>query len=130
MEILNTPIKLIDNGELLWIEQVEKSIGKNVVLITAEKNNEIHGFAHGQLKLGPDYFGNPLIGHIAHIYVSKETRQAGIGREIYEKLHSWFLEKKVSSIELQVVSENEGALKFWNKMGFKKEILQLRHVLA
>lgn len=130
LESMNTSFKLIEKGEFLWIEQIEKSIGKTSVLVTAEKNNEIHGFAYGQIKLGPDYFGNPLIGFVAHFYVTKEARQSGIGRKIYKELHAWFLEKNVRSIELQVVNANQAALKFWHRMGFKDELNQLRQVLG
>jgi GNAT superfamily N-acetyltransferase len=127
LKTLNTPLPLIENGELLWAEQVEKSIGKTSALVIASNQDKVIGFGHAQLKLSPDYHGSQRIGFIAHFYVEKDSRLAGTGRKIYEELHKWFLEKNIQSIELQVINANEAAMKFWQKMGFKDELRQLRY---
>ncbi len=41
----------------------------------------------------------------------------------------WFAKQNVHSIELQVLSGNQPAIGFWEKLGYASELLQCRKVL-
>ncbi len=119
-------LPLAENGAELWMDTVRNTLGKFGLLCVAVDKETVQGFAHGALKFGPDYLGNPKIGVVTHIFVRDSLRQAGIGAEMLRNLEKWFAEKNVHSIELQVVSGNDYAMEFWEKMGYEKELFQYR----
>jgi ribosomal protein S18 acetylase RimI-like enzyme len=119
-------LPLAENGAELWINSQKNTLGKFALLCISLEEDEVTGFGHAAVKFGPDYLGSPKIGVLTHIYVKESKRRSGTGAALLECLENWFAEKKVHSIELQVVSENDSAIKFWKKNNYQQELLQFR----
>ena len=119
-------LELAENGAELWLASLRNTLGKFGILCVAVEYEKVIGFAHGALKFGPDYLGSPKIGLITHIYVREETQKKGTGEALVNALYDWFREKKVGSVELQVISGNSKGIAFWEKLGFTRELFQYR----
>lgn len=59
------------------------------------------------------------------IGVSKKFQKKGIGTELFHELEKIAKEKGISKIELNVWNFNQGALKFYQKLGFKIKSMRL-----
>lgn len=121
---------LSEDGGRIWRSSIEKTIGKYSVLIVAIQNEEIVAFAHGSLRFAPEFMGAKKVGVVNYIYVNPELRNQNIGFELYTRVENWFKERQVHSCELQVLVLNTSAINFWQSMGFNKELLQMRKMLA
>ncbi|MFN5182251.1 MAG: GNAT family N-acetyltransferase [Bacteroidota bacterium] len=119
-------LPLASKGNELWLDALKRSVGKTSILIIAEFSGKPIGFAHGQLKISPDYLGNLRIGTVAHFYIKKPNRGGDTATLMFTEMINWFKEKNVHSIELQVLKNNYTAEKFWKKMGFEEELNQMR----
>ncbi len=119
-------MELAPGGGRMWCEGVERGLERFGRLVVAEHEGRMVGFAQGLIKLAPEYLGGALIGHIAHVYVAPESRGHGLGHQMVEQLHIWFVERKVTSMELQVLARNEAGQAFWEAMGYRLELLQYR----
>ncbi len=119
-------IPLADTGADKWTQGIQSTLGKFGALAVAYEDNKLIAFAHGALKFLPDYLGNLRTGVITHIFVKPEYREQQLGLKLVHMLEKWFSEKKVYSIELQVVSGNAGAMDFWEKAGYTLELHQFR----
>jgi len=66
------------------------------------------------------------ISHRAYIVIGilRDYRGKKIGVKLFEELEKWALENRVTRLELTVMEHNEGAIKLYKKMGFKKEGLK------
>lgn len=73
-------------------------------IFVAEEDGEILGFAAVQ---GEDYLGA--------LFVSEEYWRKGIGKRLLNRC-----KKRYERLILNVYAENEGAVVFYEKMGFKK----------
>jgi len=122
-------IPLADNGASIWRESVTRTLGRLSVLGIATRGDSVVGFAHGAVALLPAYLGGARIGQVNHVFVSPALRSGGIGRRLLDVLETWFHARGVSSLELQVLSRNEGAVRFWEREGFERELLQMRRGL-
>ena len=118
-------LELADDGMDKWMTGMKSALGRFGVLAVAVREGQLVGFAHGALKLLPDYLGGHKAGIITHIYVSAPYRSRKVGRKLVEILEDWFAEKQVHSIELQVISKNP-ARRFWEKTGYGLELYQYR----
>lgn len=60
-------------------------------------------------------------GHIISIAVEEKSRRRGIGSEMVKTALKIFKKYNVKKIKLEVRSNNNGAKKFYEKMGFKHQ---------
>lgn len=119
-------LSLNENGSTLWLESVKRMVNRMGILLIATKGDEVVGFAQASLKFAPDYLGSVKIGFINHVFVLPELRKEGVGKKLINLLIKLLKEKEIHSVELQVLSKNSIGRKFWNEMGFKEELLQMR----
>jgi ribosomal protein S18 acetylase RimI-like enzyme len=112
-----------------WIASFERTLGRFSFLWVAEEGSEIQGFLLGRLKKAPAYLGGVLIGEISDLYVGEELRGQGIGRELVDTAMQHFRSFKVHSVEVQVMSQNESGIAFWNSLGFKEEVVLVRRMI-
>ena len=100
---------------------------KNSFNYVYEENNIIKGyimFTTKEVGLIP-FMNNRTILFIDDIVVDKNYHNAGIGTKLFT-----FIEEKakllnINSIELNVWNLNEEAIKFYEKMGFKAQRMQM-----
>ncbi len=111
---------LADNARQEWIKFMEESMEKNnIISFVAEEKGEIIGFISVSLRRRARIFKLKNIGAIMDLTVKKERRHEGIGRSLVLRAESWIRERGFDLAVLTVAPENEGAMKFWNKMGYK-----------
>ena len=119
-------LPLSESGTEKWLKTTRNTSGKYGLVVLAKDEGKAVGFAHGLIKFLPDYLGGFAVGSITHVYVDDDARRLGIGKALVNILEDWFRMKKVHSIELQVISGNPTAKKFWKNLGYKEELLQYR----
>jgi ribosomal protein S18 acetylase RimI-like enzyme len=119
-------LDLAEQGADKWLSSISQGLGRFGILYACHSDHEMLGFAHGALRLTPDYLGSKKVGVITHVFVKKEIRKKGAGRMLIQALEQWFSEQKVDSVELQVLAQNKSAIKFWESSGYQKELLQYR----
>lgn len=118
-------LPLSDDGADKWSEGLHATLGRFAVLVVAEEEGKLVGFAHGALKFLPDYLGSLRTGTITHLFVKPTHRGQDIGSKLVVMLEDWFEQKKVHSVELQVITGNP-ARDFWEKAGYVQELVQYR----
>jgi RimJ/RimL family protein N-acetyltransferase len=103
------------------IEQMRDRIvsmsGSNGIIFLIEDENKIGGFLAAQRG------GANRIRHSAYIVIGmlKEYRGKKLGTKLFKELEKWAAENKIIRLDLTVVKNNEGAIKLYEKVGFKKE---------
>ncbi|NQT78717.1 MAG: GNAT family N-acetyltransferase [Bacteroidetes bacterium] len=123
-------LTLTGDGPQKWLDSVKKSLGRFGVLYISVSEKGISGFAHGSLRLTPDFLGNKKVGVITHVFVKDVERREGAGKALVSSLEKWFADQQVHSVELQVLSANLPALGFWKKLGYQTELQQYRKLAA
>jgi len=129
MDNKDLKITLCKNGEKIWINSIKHSLGKlNMVFIATDKS-KIIGFAAGNIRLGPSFLGNVKIGYISHVFVLPKYRGSKVGNMLSANLISWFKNKKVNLVELEVLNKNTTALNFWEKLGFEVDNVSMKKII-
>lgn len=65
-------------------------------------------------------FPSKTIMYICFIYISKENRYRGYGKELVDSLSVYFKKKEFKAIRIAVSLKNWNGIKFWYKCGFNK----------
>jgi GNAT superfamily N-acetyltransferase len=118
-------LQLSSDGADKWFSGALNTLGRFGIFAVAIQKGNLNGFAHGALKFLPDYLGGYKTGIVTHIFVSPIYRNLHIGQKLLNLLEDWFIEKKVHSIEIQVIQGND-ARDFWEKSGYGLELFQYR----
>lgn len=94
---------------------------ENAVIFLAKEENQYIGFAHCQLRY--DYVEGTEtspVGYLEGIYVMKEYRKKGIGKELIGQCENWSREKGCAEFASDIELENVDSFKFHLKVGFKE----------
>lgn len=88
-------------------------------VFVAEDNKSVVGYVAGTLEKRPPVYEVRERGRILEIFVLEEYRGHGVGRELTERMLSWFKERGIENVELIVDSRNDLAQNLWKSLGFE-----------
>lgn len=97
-----------------WTSGANRFSGLGEVLLAAQQDKFL--LAIGGLNIDP-YVHEPGIGRIRHLYVHRDFRRAGVGRQLAEKLIALATDH---FDRLTLRTENPSAFLFYESLGFQK----------
>ena len=98
-------------------------------LFVATINNEIVGSGYGLIKQNKNHFAHKEHGYVGFMFVKDEHRGKGISKLILNTIFDWFKNRGIKETRLQVYQENSSAIKAYEKVGFKKNLIEMLHYL-
>ena len=107
---------------------------ERVVFVAEEKvgkmgRGRIVGYVSGKIERKERIFGACEYGYIADIYVVPALRKKGVAALLMDAIENFFIKRKMRYVELQVLSGNAAALRFYEKQGWSEYRKNLRKVL-
>ena len=115
------PQDLLNYYDLTFsVDKIEKSLDKpdNVFWI-AFVNRLPVGYAKLKLNSGSEFINSDSVCQLQKIYVLKDFLSTGIGYKLQEQLLDKAKELKFEQIWLSVLNDNERAIRFYEKNGFR-----------
>jgi ribosomal-protein-alanine N-acetyltransferase len=73
---------------------------------------------------------NPPLAHIITLDVAEKERRRGVGTALLEQLESNLAARGVRSILLETANDNEAAVAFWKRHGYRIEATLKRYYLG
>ena len=90
--------------------------------VIAEESGRIVGFAVSE--------ENPPLAHIITLDVTEKHRRLGVGAALLQQLESNLAARGVRSILLETANDNEAAVAFWKRYGYRIEATLKRYYLG
>ncbi|CDL85847.1 GNAT family N-acetyltransferase [Xenorhabdus cabanillasii] len=95
---------------------------KFYLLVAEDDNGNIKGFCIAQENKTPPF--NSIIPrtycYIIDLIVSRDVRSQGIGQQLLAEIKKWAKENNHTHLELNVLSENVAATRFYEREGYKE----------
>lgn len=114
------PISYYDIKKLL-----SDSSSKVVVAVIDDK---IVGSGFGIILKAKDYLAHKKYVNLHFMFTEPEYRGRGINTLIINDLKEWAFAQEIFEIRLTVYEDNSSAMKAYEKVGFKKHIIEMRLV--
>jgi len=73
---------------------------------------------------------NPPLAHIITLDVAEKQRRRGVGTALLQKLEANLALREVRSILLETATDNEAAVAFWQRHGYRIEAVLKRYYLG
>lgn len=112
------PISYYNLGELINSENAE--------VLVAEYSKKIVASGYAKTKKARHYLDHENYTYLGFMFTRPEFRGRGINKKIIEVLREWSLSKGLKEIRLTVYDDNVGAIKAYEKTGFKKHLIEMR----
>ena len=117
---------LIQEGKLEYYD-ISKLIADtdNVTVLIAEIEGEPVGCGLAQIKENDLCYNEKTYGYIGLMYVDEANRGNNIGGLIIQELVNWIHGKGINEVHLKVYASNQGAIKAYEKYGFKNYVHEM-----
>lgn len=86
----------------------------------ANEAGEVVGFLSGEIREGSPAFSPKTWAAVEDIYVTREHRSRGLGRDLLDACAEWARDNGANGVSLQVAAGNERARKFYDNLGFRE----------
>jgi GNAT superfamily N-acetyltransferase len=97
---------------------------ENAVVLVAEDEGEVVGMAYGEVRV-PSRFSDERAFELSGVVVRAGYRGRGVGRELVREAARFAGSVGVDWIELKTFAPNQGAMEFWETLGFTPRVVQM-----
>lgn len=112
------PISYYDIGEM--IQDTEACV------LVAEIDGGVVASGYAIPKRARHYLDHEFYAYLGFMYTDENFRGKGINAQIVGELKQWSQDQGYKEIRLTVYNENLPAIKAYEKVGFKKHIIEMR----
>ncbi len=116
----------IRTGHLHYYDLKEFIANKEAKVVVAVVDGQIVSSGFGIAKVARSYLDHEQYAYLGFMYTLPEYRGKGINGKIVEVLTKWAQSKRLMEIRLTVYQDNDPAIIAYEKVGFKKHIIEMR----
>jgi ribosomal protein S18 acetylase RimI-like enzyme len=87
-------------------------------VLIAQAGGQVVGYIIGHVAEINPVLAKPDYGYVTDICVSPQWRRHGVGRRLFKAVRSWFRQRRLATVQLNVAALNATAQAFWRAMGF------------
>ncbi len=102
---------------------------EEVLVLVAEEAGELIASGYARIADFKNYYKYDKFAYLGFMYTVPESRGKGVNKMIMEALLSWCKERGMEEVRLDVFAENAGAIRAYEKVGFKQHLIKMRRSL-
>lgn len=111
--------EVIEDANDKAIEYLKNSLGsQNVLVLVAVKNKKVIGILRAEIRERV-FYKPKKDGHITDFYILPEYRRKALGHRMLEQASSILRRRGAEMVTAEVPAQNEIAVKFYTKRGFR-----------
>ena len=95
-------------------------------VFVVEIDNQIMASGYAKIKDDRHYLKHSKQGYLGFMFVPKAQRGQGLNKLIVDALLRWCKNRHIFEIRLDVYNDNTPAIKAYEKVGFKKHMINMR----
>ena len=95
-----------------------------VVLVAEDDEGEIVGMAYGETRV-PSRFSDERALEVSGVVVRGGYRGRGVGHELVREAAAFARDRDIDWVEIKTFTPNQGAMAFWEKLGFTPRVVQM-----
>ncbi|WP_127018397.1 GNAT family N-acetyltransferase [Flagellimonas beolgyonensis] len=116
--IKEDPVSYYDLGQMIQDSKAH--------VVVAELDGKIVASGYAIPKKARHYLDHEWYAYLGFMYTDENYRGRGINALVVEALKQWSVKNGFKEIRLTVYSDNLPAIKAYEKVGFKKHIIEMR----
>lgn len=113
-------------GEINYYDLAAYVKDPNVEVLVAVLEEEIIASGYAKIKASRSIEVPEKHAYLGFMYVKPEHRRKGVNRILMQALLDWAKSKNLKEVRLDVYSENESAVRAYEKTGFRALLTEMR----
>jgi GNAT superfamily N-acetyltransferase len=101
-------------------------LSEDVFVAVAVNGDEVVGSGYARIEAADPYLKHKKFAYLGFMYVNENARGEGVNGLVVEALNTWIRSQGVDEVRLDVYYENPGAIRAYEKVGFKKLLINMR----
>lgn len=119
----------LKEGKISYYD-IEKMISaSDVEVVVAVLNEQIIGSGYAQIENAKPYLNHKSYAYLGFMFTHPDHRGQGVNTLIIDALTNWVRSQDIFEMRLDVYSDNPSAIKAYEKVGFKKHLINMRVAL-
>jgi len=98
----------------------------DIKIVVAEIESTIVGSGYARIEAAKPYLKHSNYAYLGFMYTGPKHRGKGVNAKIIEALKEWCRSHDITELRLDVYSDNPSAIRAYEKVGFKKHLLNMR----
>jgi ribosomal protein S18 acetylase RimI-like enzyme len=116
----------LQSGHIHYYDIKEMITAPHIEIVVAELNEEIIACGYARIEKSKPYFNHQQHAYLGFMYVLPEHRGKGVNQKIMDVLKTWAKKQNVLELRLQVYNDNTSAIHAYEKIGFSKNMIEMR----
>ena len=116
----------IREGDIAYYDIPDLVTNSNSDVFIVEINNHIVASGYAKIKSDRHYLKHERQGYLGFMFVSNEHRGKQLNKLIINTLLEWCKSRGIFEIRLDVYDDNIPAIRAYEKVGFKKHMINMR----
>ncbi|WP_281238913.1 GNAT family N-acetyltransferase [Flavobacterium praedii] len=116
----------LKEGEISYYDLKKMITAHDVEVVVAVLNDQIIGSGYARINNAKSYLNHELFAYLGFMYTHPDHRGKGVNKQIIEALSNWIRSQGIFEIRLDVYNDNPSAIKAYEKVGFKKHLINMR----
>lgn len=98
----------------------------HIQLMVAEVDGKLIGSGYARIEASKPYLQHRGQAYLGFMFVEPAHRGRGVNKAIMEALETWAFQQGVTELRLEVYAENVPAINAYEKVGFKRHMVEMR----
>lgn len=117
-------------AEKIHYYDIEKMISApHIQIVVAEIDLELIGSGYARIEVAKPYLNHLNYAYLGFMYTVANHRGKRVNAKIIEALKKWCILQDVFEMRLDVYNDNTSAIKAYEKVGFKKHLINMRMIV-
>ena len=116
----------LKEGKIIYYDIQQLIADEKSEVLVIEADDEIIGCGYGQIREAKPFQNHEFFGYLGFMFVKPEFRGKGYNNLLLDDLKKWVLSKGITEVRLEVYSDNEPAVRAYEKAGFRQILTTMR----
>lgn len=126
VEIEQTMDSSIKNGKIIYYDLRHIIQDNSSDLYVVQINKKLVASGYVKIKDNKPYLKHNQYGYLGFMYVLEKYRGNGYNKIIINTLLKWCKDRGINEVQLDVYNSNPYAIRAYEKVGFKKNMINMR----
>lgn len=116
----------LKEGKISYYDIEAMITADDVFVAVAVRGNVVIGSGYAQIENGKPYLKHKTYAYLGFMFVKEDSRGEGVNKLIIDALNQWICKRGIDEVRLDVYVDNPGAIRAYEKAGFKGHLLNMR----
>lgn len=116
----------LKEGKISYYDIGKMISATDVEVVVAVLNEQIIGSGYARIEDAKPYLNNKLYAYLGFMFTHPEHQGKGVNNLIIEALTNWVRSNNIFEMRLDVYNDNPSAIRAYEKVGFKKHLINMR----